>query len=71
MAWVGLTEGLFPWTASGRAIANGRDQGVTKLLFEDIPEEKSGGHGMPVATARSWAAEVAHGRCTDVPPARK
>jgi dihydrolipoamide dehydrogenase len=50
VAWVGLTEdqakaqgikvkkGLFPWTASGRAIANGRDEGVTKLLFDDSPE---------------------------------
>ena len=47
VAWVGLTEdqakaegikvkkGLFPWTASGRAIANGRDEGFTKLLFDD------------------------------------
>jgi len=46
IAWVGLTEdeakakgiklkkGLFPWTASGRAIANGRDEGFTKLLFD-------------------------------------
>ncbi len=46
VAWVGLTEddarargipvskGLFPWTASGRAIANGRDEGFTKLLFD-------------------------------------
>ena len=45
VAWVGLTEeeakkegvaiekGLFPWAASGRAIANGRDEGFTKLLF--------------------------------------
>ncbi len=45
VAWVGLTEddakaqgiqvkkGLFPWSASGRAIANGRDEGFTKLLF--------------------------------------
>jgi hypothetical protein len=44
VAWVGLTEdqakaegikikkGHFPWTASGRAIANGRDEGFTKLL---------------------------------------
>jgi hypothetical protein len=23
-------KGLFPWPASGRAIANGRDEGVTK-----------------------------------------
>jgi len=34
---------LFPWTASGRAIANGRDEGVTKLLFDDSPEEGSNG----------------------------
>ena len=47
VAWVGLTEdeakkqgvklkkGQFPWTASGRAIANGRDEGFTKLLFDE------------------------------------
>ncbi|WP_159990505.1 dihydrolipoyl dehydrogenase [Pelistega ratti] len=46
VAWVGLTEdqakaqgiaiekGVFPWAASGRAIANGRDEGVTKLIFD-------------------------------------
>ncbi len=46
IAWVGLTEeqckaqgraiekGLFPWAASGRAIANGADYGFTKLLFD-------------------------------------
>jgi dihydrolipoamide dehydrogenase len=46
VAWVGLTEdaarqqgtavkkGLFSWQASGRAIANGRDEGFTKLLFD-------------------------------------
>ena len=46
VAWVGLTEdqakeqgikvtkGMFPWSASGRAIANGRDEGFTKLLFD-------------------------------------
>ncbi len=55
VAWVGLTEdqakaqgikvkkGLFPWAASGRAIANGRDEGVTKLLFDDSDEVH--GHG--------------------------
>ena len=55
VAWVGLTEdqakaqgvkvkkGLFPWNASGRAIANGRDEGFTKLLFDDSPEAH--GHG--------------------------
>jgi dihydrolipoamide dehydrogenase len=46
LAWAGLTEddarargvevkkGWFPWSASGRAIANGRDEGFTKLLFD-------------------------------------
>ena len=46
VAWAGLTEeqckasgrkftkALFPWAASGRAIANGRDEGFTKLLFD-------------------------------------
>src|SRR5690606_41493847 len=43
IAWVGITEeeakaegiavekGFFPWQASGRAIANARDEGFTKL----------------------------------------
>jgi len=46
IAWVGMTEdeakksgaavgvSKFPWSASGRAIANARDEGFTKLLFE-------------------------------------
>ena len=46
IAWVGLTEdeakkngakvsvAKFPWVASGRAIANARDEGFTKLLFD-------------------------------------
>lgn len=46
IAWAGLTEteakakgikvdkAVFPWVASGRAIANGRDEGFTKLLFD-------------------------------------
>jgi dihydrolipoamide dehydrogenase len=45
VAWVGLTEtearaqgvncgkGVFPWAASGRSLSLGRDEGVTKLLF--------------------------------------
>jgi dihydrolipoamide dehydrogenase len=57
VAWVGLTEdqakaqgikvrkGLFPWTASGRAIANGRDQGFAKLLFDDSQSSEGGAHG--------------------------
>ena len=46
VAWMGLTEteardqgveyekGVFPWAASGRALGLGRDDGMTKLLFE-------------------------------------
>jgi dihydrolipoamide dehydrogenase len=46
VAWAGITEdeakakgikvekGHFPWGASGRAVANGRDEGFTKLLFD-------------------------------------
>ena len=54
VAWVGLTEtvanaqgirvkkGLFPWAASGRAIAKGRDEGVTELLSDDSPASDAG-----------------------------
>ena len=46
VAWVGVTEeiakrdgikitkSVFPWAASVRAIANGRDEGFTKLIFD-------------------------------------
>jgi dihydrolipoamide dehydrogenase len=120
IAWVGLTEdqakaqgikvrkGLFPWTASGRAIANGRDEGFTKLLFDDSPEAHGHGrilgggivgthagdmigevalaiemgadavdigktiHPHPtLGESIGMAAEVAHGSCTDLPPARR
>ena len=120
VAWVGLTEdqakaqgikvkkGLFPWAASGRAIANGRDEGFTKLLFDDSPEAHSHGkilgggivgthagdmigeialaiemgadsvdigktiHPHPtLGESIGMAAEVAHGSCTDLPPARR
>jgi dihydrolipoamide dehydrogenase len=115
VAWVGLTEeqakaqgikvkkGLFPWTASGRAIANGRDEGFTKLLFDEETHRIVGGgivgthagdmigeialaiemgadavdigktiHPHPtLGESIGMAAEVAHGSCTDLPPARK
>mgnify|MGYP000877281790 CR=1 FL=1 len=63
VAWVGLTEdeakaqgiavkkGLFPWTASGRAIANGRDEGFTKLLFDARPPA---GASRPGGNARTF-----------------
>ena len=115
VAWVGLTEdqakaqgikvkkGLLPWDASGRAIANGRDEGFTKLLFDEETHRILGGgivgthagdmigeialaiemgadsvdigktiHPHPtLGESIGMAAEVAHGSCTDVPPARR
>ena len=47
VAWVGITEaeakaegrkvgvGKFPWAASGRSLANGRDEGMTKVIFDE------------------------------------
>ncbi|MGY8625358.1 dihydrolipoyl dehydrogenase [Chromobacterium violaceum] len=55
VAWVGVTEdeakkqglkiekGVFPWAASGRAIANGRDEGFTKLIFDAESHQIIGG----------------------------
>jgi dihydrolipoamide dehydrogenase len=55
VAWAGLTEeqckaqgikygkSVFPWAASGRAIANGRDEGFTKLLFDESNHRLLGG----------------------------
>ncbi len=55
VAWAGKTEeqckaegikygkAVFPWAASGRAIANGRDEGFTKLLFDDATHRCIGG----------------------------
>ena len=34
---------MFPWAASGRAIANGRDEGFTKLLFDETTHRCIGG----------------------------
>jgi dihydrolipoamide dehydrogenase len=55
VAWAGKTEeqckaegvkfgkSVFPWAASGRAIANGRDEGFTKLLFDEATHRVIGG----------------------------
>ncbi|QDX80047.1 dihydrolipoyl dehydrogenase [Denitratisoma sp. DHT3] len=55
VAWVGLGEdeaektgravevARFPWAASGRAIANGADYGVTKLVFDAETRRTVGG----------------------------
>ena len=70
IAWVGLTEdaarqqgvklhkGLFPWSASGRAIANGRDEGFTKLLF-DADSGRIVGGGIVGTHAGDLIGEVA------------
>jgi len=115
IAWAGKTEdqlkaegikfekAVFPWAASGRAIANGAEEGFTKLLFDAETHRILGGavvgmnagdligevclavemgcdavdigktiHPHPtLCESIGMAAEVAHGSCTDLPPARK
>ncbi|MEP7058990.1 MAG: dihydrolipoyl dehydrogenase [Caldimonas sp.] len=70
VAWVGVTEdeakaqglkvkkGLFPWNASGRAIANGRDEGFTKLLFSEETHAIVGG-GIVGTHAGDMIGEIA------------
>ncbi len=70
IAWVGLTEdearqrgvkvrvGRFPWAASGRAIANGRDEGFTKLLFDEASHRIVGG-GIVGTDAGNLISEIA------------
>ena len=55
VAWCGVTEeqakkegrkihkGVFPWAASGRALANGRSEGMTKLIFDPEDDRVIGG----------------------------
>jgi dihydrolipoamide dehydrogenase len=50
VAWVGFTEneaksrglkygkGVFPWAASGRSLSLGRDEGITKVLFDEATD---------------------------------
>ncbi len=70
IAWVGVSEeeakkqglrysvGKFPWAASGRAIANGRDEGFTKLLFDEQSHRIIGG-GIVGTGAGDLISEVA------------
>jgi len=70
VAWVGLTEdeakaqgvavkvGKFMWHASGRAIANGRDEGFTKLIFDEASHRVLGG-GIVGTHAGDLISEVA------------
>ena len=38
-----VKKGLFSWATSGRTIANGRDEGVTKLGCDDSPDAHGNG----------------------------
>jgi dihydrolipoamide dehydrogenase len=70
VAWVGLTEeeakkqgrkvgvGKFPWAASGRAIANTRDEGFTKLIFDEETHRILGG-GIVGTNAGDMIGEIA------------
>src|SRR5256714_4920879 len=70
IAWVGLTEeeakkngtkvgvAKFPWAASGRAIANARDEGFTKLIF-DAESHRVVGGGIVGQGAGDLVSEIA------------
>jgi len=70
VAWVGLTEaqakeqgidygkGVFPWLASGRSLGIGREEGVTKVLF-DNKTKKVLGAGIVGPHAGDLISEVA------------
>ena len=70
VAWAGMTEdeckaqgveygkAQFPWAASGRAIANGRDEGFTKLLFDATTHRIIGG-GIVGTHAGDLISEIA------------
>ena len=69
IAWVGVTEdearkagrkigkAVFPWAASGRAIANGRDEGFTKILVDEETHRVIGGGIVgttPATSSANW-----------------
>jgi dihydrolipoamide dehydrogenase len=70
IAWVGLTEtdakangaayekATFPWAASGRSLSLGRDDGMTKLLFDPATRRVIGG-GIVGPNAGDLISEVA------------
>jgi len=70
LAWVGLTEteaqakgiaigkGVFPWAASGRSLALGRDEGFTKVIF-DPETHRILGAGIVGSNAGELIAEAA------------
>jgi dihydrolipoamide dehydrogenase len=71
IAWVGITEleakaqsialekATYPWAASGRSLALGRDEGMTKLLFDPETHRLVGG-GIVGSNAGELIGEVGH-----------
>jgi dihydrolipoamide dehydrogenase len=71
IAWAGVTEdeakkngmqigvAKFPWAASGRAIANAREEGFTKLIFDGETHRIVGG-GIVGTGAGDLISEIAH-----------
>jgi dihydrolipoamide dehydrogenase len=69
IAWTGKTEeelkaagdkfakAVFPWAASGRALANARSEGFTKLLFDEETHRIIGG-GIVGAHAGDLISEI-------------
>jgi dihydrolipoamide dehydrogenase len=70
VAWAGMTEGeakakgvrfgkgVFPWAASGRSLTLGRDEGMTKVLF-DADTERIIGCGIVGPSAGDLISEAA------------
>ena len=70
IAWVGVSEneakakgikygkGIFPWAASGRALSNGRSEGLTKLIIDETTHRVIGA-GIVGTNAGELIAEVA------------
>ena len=70
VAWVGVTEneakaagvkygkGVFPWAASGRSLSLGRDEGLTKVLFDEA-NDRIIGAGIVGPNAGDLIAEAA------------
>ena len=52
-----FAKAVFPWAASGRALANDRSEGFTKLLFEEETERIIGG-GIVGANAGELVSEI-------------
>ena len=70
VAWVGVTEneakaagvkygkGTFPWAASGRSLSLGRDEGLTKVIFDEATDRIIGA-GIVGPNAGDLIAEAA------------